>query len=137
MEITLGIIKPDSVKAKNSGKIIDLIEQSGLEIIAIEKILLTKAEAEIFYSVHKERPFYDSLTTFMSSGTIIPMAIQGEDAIARYRKIMGATDPSKADEGTIRKLYGSDIEHNAIHGSDAAKTAKSEIMFFFPEVATT
>ncbi len=137
METTLGIIKPDSVKARNSGKIIDLIEQSGLQIVAIKKIILTKSQAEKFYAVHNEKPFYNSLTDFMSSGEIIPMVIQGKNAIARYRNIMGATDPAKADEGTIRNLYGSNIEHNAIHGSDAPETAKNEIIFFFPEVATT
>ncbi len=137
METTLGIIKPDSVKAKNSGKIIDLIEQSDLQIVAIKKIRLTKSQAEKFYAVHNEKPFYNSLTDFMSSGEIIPMVIQGKNAIARYRTIMGATDPAKADKGTIRNLYGSNIEHNAIHGSDAPETAKNEIIFFFPEVATT
>jgi len=131
MERTLGIIKPDAVRAGNSGKIIDIIEKSGLEIIAMKKISLSKNQAETFYEIHKDKPFYDSLTKFMSDGKVIPMVIQGDDAIKRYRQIMGATDSSKAEKGTIRNLCGTDIEHNAVHGSDAPKTAKEELGFFF------
>jgi len=131
MEKTLGIIKPDAVKADNSGKIIDIIESSGLKIVAMKKISLSKEQAKQFYEVHKDKPFYESLTEFMSSGKIIPMVIEGENAIAKYRQIMGATDPAKAKKGTIRNLYGTNIEHNAVHGSDAPKTAKEELAFFF------
>ncbi len=131
MEKTLGIVKPDAVKAGRSGKIIDIIENAGLKIIAMKKISLSKEQAKQFYEVHKDKPFYESLTEFMSSGKIIVMAIEGENAIAKYRQIMGATDPAKAEKGTIRNLYGTNIEHNAVHGSDAPETAKEELAFFF------
>ncbi len=130
-ERTLSIIKPDAVAAGNAGHIIALLEAAGFEIISLKKLSLTKAQARAFYSVHSERPFYNSLVEFMTSGPIIPMILQREDAIAALRKVMGATNPENADEGTVRKLYATDIEKNAIHGSDAPETAAVERAFFF------
>lgn len=128
---TLGIIKPDAVRKNISGKIINMIEEKGLSIAGIKKVALTVAEAEMFYAVHRNKPFYKDLTAFMSSGPAIAMVLEGEDAIARWRTIMGATDPAKASDGTIRKTYGSNVQENAVHGSDAPETAVQEISFFF------
>jgi nucleoside-diphosphate kinase len=128
---TFSIIKPDAVCKGHAGAILAEIEKAGFKIIAIKKIGLTKTQAEGFYYVHAERPFFDELTVFMSSGTIIPIVLEKENAIADLRKLMGATDPSKADEGTIRKKFAASIGENAIHGSDAEDTAAFEIAYFF------
>jgi nucleoside-diphosphate kinase len=133
-EKTFGIIKPDAVKAKNSGKIIDRIEQEGFNILAMKKIHLTKEQAENFYDVHQEKPFFDELVEFMTSGPVIVMALEKENAIKAWRDLMGATDPAQAAENTLRKLYGSNKGENATHGSDAPETAEKELKFFFPEL---
>ncbi|AEA34180.1 nucleoside-diphosphate kinase [Hippea maritima] len=134
VERTLSIIKPDCVAAKNAGKVISMLEENGFNIIGMKKIHLTKKQAKKFYIVHKDRPFYDSLTDFMSEGPIVVMVLEKENAIADYRKLMGATNPEEAEEGTIRKLYGSNIERNAVHGSDSEESANYEIKFFFNEL---
>jgi len=134
LERTLAIIKPDAVAAKNSGKIIDILESNGFSIIGMKKVHLTKEQAKKFYIVHKERPFYDSLTTFMSEGPIIVMVLEKENAIEDYRKLMGTTNPEEAEEGTIRKMFGTNIERNAVHGSDSKESASFEIPFFFNEL---
>ena len=135
MEKTFAIIKPDAVKAKNAGKIIDRIEKEGFEILGMKKIHLSKDQAEQFYAVHKERPFYGELVEFMTSGPVVVMTLQKENAIKAWRDLMGATDPAEAGENTLRKLYGSNKGENATHGSDAPETAAEEIKFFFPELA--
>jgi nucleoside-diphosphate kinase len=134
IERTLSIIKPDAVKAGKAGRILSRIETSGFRIVALQMRHLTRAQAEGFYYVHKERPFFGSLCAFMSSGPCIPMVLEREDAIAKLREIMGATDPAKAAEGTIRKDFAASIEANAIHGSDAPETARFEIGYFFPGI---
>jgi nucleoside-diphosphate kinase len=131
MERTLAIIKPDAVKRRLTGDILKRIEASGLAVRALRLMHLTRAQAEQFYDVHKARPFYASLCEYMSSGLVVVMGLQGGRAIARWRELMGATDPKKADPGTIRKEFGVDVEQNATHGSDAAETAAREIAFFF------
>ena len=128
---TLCLIKPDAVTRDLSGAILDLIQKSGLKVAALKMLRLTKAGAEGFYAVHKERPFFDSLTGYMSSGPIVAAVLEGEDAVARYRKLMGATNPANAEVGTIRKLYAVDVEANSVHGSDAPETAAVEIAYFF------
>ncbi len=133
-EKTLSIIKPDAVRAGYSGKIIGMLEENGFEIKAIKKLHLTKQQAEGFYIVHKDRPFYNSLTTFMSSGSIIVMVLEKENAIADYRSLMGATDPAKAEPGTIRALFAKNIEENAVHGSDSKESADFEISYFFSTI---
>lgn len=132
MEKTFAIIKPDAVKAKNSGKIIDLIEQNGFNIVELKKITLTQEQAKTFYAVHKEKPFFQEVVDFMCSGPVIVMALEKQDAVNSWRTLMGATNPEKADEGTIRKLFGTGIMTNATHGSDSAENAKIELEFFFP-----
>ena len=132
-ERTLAIIKPDAVKKNAIGDIIRRSERAGLRPIAIRMVQLSKAIAEEFYAVHRHRPFFDSLTTFMASGPVVVLVLEGKDAIKRYRDLMGATDPSKADANTIRAVYGTDIENNAVHGSDSPETAGFEISYFFPE----
>ena len=134
MERTLTIIKPDAVAAGHIGDIIKMFESNQLTIKAARLVSLTKKEAEGFYAVHRGKGFFESLTDFMSSGPALPMVLEGENAIARLRKLMGATNPANAEEGTIRKLYAQDIEHNAVHGSDAPETAAFEIPYFFPGV---
>ena len=131
---TLSIIKPDAMKSKLSGKIIDFIEEKGFSIIAQKKIILAKKQAEAFYSVHNERPFFKELVSFMISGPILVQIIEAEDAVSLYRKIMGSTNPKEAEEGTIRKLYGTDIQCNAVHGSDSLDNANIETSFFFSEL---
>ncbi len=128
---TLSIIKPDAVRAGNAGKIIADIEQH-FTPITMRKLQLTKAQAAAFYAVHAGKPFYDELVEFMISGPIIVMCLEGEDAIAGYRKLMGATNPEKAEEGTLRKKYAASMSCNAVHGSDAPETAAVEVAFFFP-----
>jgi nucleoside-diphosphate kinase len=132
MEQTLAIIKPDAVAARHIGRIIQRIEDSGFQIRAMRKLHLTAREAEGFYAVHRERPFFASLTKFMSSGPVIVLALEAEDAIRKWRNLMGATDPAKADAGTLRKEFGGSIENNATHGSDAPDTARFELGYFFP-----
>jgi nucleoside-diphosphate kinase len=134
MERTLAIIKPDAVRAKHTGSIIQRIEDSGFQIRAMRLVHLTKREAEGFYAVHRERPFFGSPTTFMSSGPAVVLALEADDAIRKWRTLMGATDPAKADAGTIRKAFGSSIEYNATHGSDAPETAAFELGYFFQGV---
>ncbi|HEU5161874.1 MAG TPA: nucleoside-diphosphate kinase [Thermoanaerobaculia bacterium] len=133
MSKTFTIIKPDSVSKGNFGKIISRIEQDGFRILAIKKLHLTTQQAEKFYAVHRERPFYQSLVTYMTSGPVYVAALERDDAVAALRKVMGATDPSKADAGTIRKEFGESIERNAIHGSDSEENAGIEIGFFFAQ----
>lgn len=128
---TFSIIKPDAFRKGHAGAILAEIEKTGFRIVAIKKLSISKTQAEGFYYVHKERPFFPSLTTFMSSGPIIAMVLEKENAIADLRKLMGATNPANADEGTIRKKYAGSIEENAIHGSDAEETAQFEIGYFF------
>ena len=130
-ERTLTIIKPDAVRARKAGLIMAQLEAGGFEIVAMKKLTLTEAQARAFYAVHRERPFYGSLVAFMTSGPVIPMILERDDAIAALRRAMGATNPAEAADGTIRKLYGTDIEKNAIHGSDAPATAAVERAFFF------
>lgn len=131
IERTLAIIKPDAVGRHLIGAIVQRYEQAGLLPVGMKLLRMTKAQAEGFYYVHKQRPFFDSLCSFMSSGPIVVLALEGENAIQRHRDLMGATDPAKAAEGTIRKAYGAHIEHNAVHGSDSAETAKFELAYFF------
>jgi nucleoside-diphosphate kinase len=131
MELTFAIIKPDAVAARHSGKIIQRIEEAGFQIRAMRLQRLTQREAEGFYAVHRERPFFPSLTKFMSSGPVIVMALEAPDAIKKWRALMGATDPAKADPGTLRKEFGASIENNATHGSDAPETAAFELGYFF------
>ncbi len=133
MERTLAIIKPDAVRRGLSGDIIKRIEASGLQIVGLRKLQLSRADAGAFYEVHKARPFFESLCKYMTSGPVIIAVLQGENAIARWRQLMGATDPKKADAGTIRKDFGIDVEQNATHGSDAPETAAVEIGFFFAQ----
>ena len=136
MEIqkTLSIIKPDAMKLKYSGKIIDLIEDKDFTIIAQKKIVLTKSQAQTFYSVHKERPFFHELVDFMISGPILVQIIEAQEAVSYYRQIMGSTNPEEAEEGTIRKLYGTNIQCNAVHGSDSIENANIETSFFFSKL---
>jgi nucleoside-diphosphate kinase len=134
MQRTLAIIKPDAVAGRHVGRIIQRIEDSGFQIRAMRMLHLSKAEAEGFYVVHRERPFFRSLTAFMSSGAVIVLALEAEDAIRKWRTLMGATDPSKADAGTLRKEFGRSIENNATHGSDAPETAAFELGYFFPAI---
>ena len=133
-ERTLAIIKPDAVDRRLAGKIIQRIEAEGFQIRAMRRIHLTKAQAEGFYTVHRERPFFASLTAFMSSGPAIVMVLEAPDAIQKWRMLMGATDPAKAEPGTLRKEFAQSIERNATHGSDAPDTASYEIAYFFPGV---
>jgi len=132
--MTFAIIKPDAVRARVAGQIIQRIESEGFQIRAMRLVSLSKREAEGFYAVHRERPFFSSLTTFMSSGPAVVLALEAPDAIKKWRTLMGATDPAKADAGTLRKQFGSSIENNATHGSDAPETAAFELGYFFPGV---
>ncbi|ABC81402.1 nucleoside-diphosphate kinase [Anaeromyxobacter dehalogenans] len=134
IERTLSIIKPDGVEKGIIGKIIGRFEEKGLKPVAIRLTQLSKAEAEGFYAVHKARPFFADLVKFMTSGPVVLMVLEGENAVARNREIMGATDPKKADAGTIRKDFATDIEKNTVHGSDSVENAKIEVSYFFPEV---
>ena len=134
MERTFAIIKPDAVAAHYTGQIIQRIEAGGFTIRAMRMVRLSQAEAEGFYAVHRERPFFASLTTFMASGPCVVMALEAQDAIRKWRTVMGATDPAKADAGTLRKDFGRSIENNATHGSDAPETAAYELNYFFPGI---
>ena len=131
LERTFSIIKPDATKRNLTGAIVAKFEEAGLRIVASKRIHLSKAQAGAFYAVHKERPFYDELCEFMASEPIVVQVLEGENAIAKNREVMGATNPAEADEGTIRKLYALSIGENSVHGSDAPETAAEEIAFFF------
>jgi nucleoside-diphosphate kinase len=131
MERTLSIIKPDGVKKNIIGEVIKRFQDNGIKVAAMKMIKLSKEEAQGFYAVHKERPFFNSLTDFMTSGPIVVMILEGDDVIARNRKLMGATNFEEAEEGTIRKDFATDIEKNVVHGSDAPETAAFEISYFF------
>ncbi|MBM3748354.1 MAG: nucleoside-diphosphate kinase [Acidobacteria bacterium] len=130
-ELTLSIIKPDAVAAGHAGEILTTLEQAGFRIRALRMLHLTKAQAEGFYAVHREKPFFPGLVEFMTEGPVIVMALEREDAIARLREIMGATNPANAAEGTIRRRFGTAITRNSIHGSDAPETARFELGYFF------
>jgi nucleoside-diphosphate kinase len=131
VERTLMLIKPDAVRKGVEGKIIAHVQEKGFKLVALKKLKLTKEQAKQFYIVHKDRPFYDELCEFMSSGPIVAMVWEGENAISRIREIMGATNPEEAEEGTLRKLYGTNVGENAVHGSDSPESAAVEIPFFF------
>ncbi len=134
MDLTLAIIKPDAVAARHAGRIIQRIQDDSFQIRAMKLVHLTRKQAEGFYAVHRERPFFAGLTAFMSSGPAVVLALEAPDAIKKWRTLMGATDPAKADAGTIRKEFGTSIERNATHGSDAAETAAFELGYFFPGI---
>lgn len=134
MQRTLSIIKPDATRRNLTGEINARFEKAGLRIVAQRRIQLSRAQAEAFYAVHKERPFYNDLCNFMTSGPVVVQALEGEDAIAQNRKVMGATNPAEAEDGTIRKDFAESIEANSVHGSDAPETAAQEIAFFFAGV---
>ena len=133
LERTFSIIKPDATRRNLTGKIIAKLEEGGLRVVASKRILMTKRQAEGFYAVHKERPFFGELVEFMRSGPVVVQVLEGENAVARNREIMGATDPRKAAPGTIRAEYALSIGENSVHGSDAPETARQEIAFFFAE----
>lgn len=130
-ELTFSIVKPDAVEAGQAGSILQMIIDAGLKIRAMKMIRLTREQAEGFYAVHRERPFFKDLVTYMISGPVVVSVLEGDNAISRYRELMGATDPAKAAEGTIRKRFGKNIEANACHGSDGPDTAKAEVSYFF------
>ncbi len=134
MERTFAMIKPDAVAKGLTGKIIDMIEKNGFTILRMQKLRLARDHAEEFYNVHKERPFFGELVEFITSGPVVVMALEKDNAIADWRKLMGATNPADADEGTIRKLYAESIGKNVVHGSDAAETADQELRFFFHDL---
>ncbi len=131
MERTFSIIKPDAVAANHIGGVLGHLEKEGFRIIAMRKLHLTRRLAEEFYAVHRERPFYSSLVSFMTEGPVVVLALEREDAVKKLREVMGATNPANAADGTIRKLFASSIERNAIHGSDSPENAKAELRFFF------
>jgi nucleoside-diphosphate kinase len=131
IERTFGIVKPDAVGKNAVGGVIEMIEKTGLKIVGLRLVHLADAQARAFYAVHKERSFFNELVKFMTSGPAVVMAIEGENAVARYREVMGPTDSKKAPAGTIRQKYGTDIEKNAVHGSDGPETARGELAFFF------
>lgn len=133
IERTLSIIKPDATRRNLTGAINQRFESAGLRIVAQKRLQLTRAQAEGFYAVHKERPFYDDLCTFMTSGPVVVQVFEGENAVAENRNVMGATNPADAADGTIRKDFAESIEANSVHGSDSAENAKTEIDFFFSE----
>ncbi|MFP4127185.1 MAG: nucleoside-diphosphate kinase [Alphaproteobacteria bacterium] len=133
-ERTLSIIKPDATARNLTGQINARFEAAGLRIVAQKRVMLTRAQAEAFYAVHKERPFYGDLVAFMTSGPVVVQVLEGENAIEKNREVMGATDPAKAAAGTIRKDFAQNIEANSVHGSDAPDTAEQEIAFFFAEI---
>jgi nucleoside-diphosphate kinase len=133
LERTLGLIKPDAIAAGYTGKILDHILQAGFRIVGLRLLHLSRVQAEAFYAVHRERPFFRSLVEFMSSGPVVAFVLEKENAIAAYRELMGATDPAKAAPGTLRALFAQNIERNAVHGSDSPENARREIAFFFSE----
>jgi len=131
MQRTLAIVKPDAVEKRLAGRILGRIEEEGFRIVALRMVRMSAAEAEGFYAVHRERPFFADLTAFMSSGPAVVLVLEAQNAIARWREVMGATDPAQAAAGTIREQCGSNIQNNAVHGSDAPETAATEIAYFF------
>lgn len=133
-ELTFSIIKPDAVAAGNIGSILQMISDAGLKIKATKMIHMSKEQAEGFYAVHSERPFFGELVEFMISGPVVVSVLEGENAIVRYRELMGATNPEQADEGTIRKKFATNIQNNAVHGSDAPETAAVEVAYFFSNI---
>lgn len=137
MERTFSIIKPDAVARNLQGEILVMIQAAGLRIVAMKQIRMTRAQAEGFYAVHREKPFFNSLTEYMTSGPVVCSILEGDDAIRRYREIMGATNPANAAEGTIRKKYAQSIEANSVHGSDAPETAAFEMGYFFNALEIT
>ncbi len=134
LERTFSIVKPDATARNLTGAVNATIEDAGLRIVAQRRIRMTEGQAKGFYAVHAERPFYNDLVAFMTSGPVVVQVLEGENAIARYREVMGATNPAEAADGTIRKLFAETIERNSVHGSDAAETAATEIGFFFSDV---
>ncbi|HSR71753.1 MAG TPA: nucleoside-diphosphate kinase [Kiloniellales bacterium] len=134
IERSLSIIKPDATRRDITGQINACLEEAGLRIVAQKRLRLTRAQAEGFYAVHRERPFFDSLCAFMTSGPVVVQVLEGENAVARNREVMGATDPAKAAEGTIRKRFGESIEANSVHGSDSPENAAQEIAYFFSTI---
>ena len=136
-ERTLSIIKPDATRRNLTGKVNACLETAGLRIVAQKRLQLTQAQAEAFYAVHKERPFYRDLVTFMTSGPVVAQVLEGENAVTRNRDVMGATDPKKAAAGTIRAEFAENIEANSVHGSDSAENAATEIAFFFAGIEIT
>jgi nucleoside-diphosphate kinase len=137
MERTLCIIKPDAVKKKHTAKILQMIIDAGFEIIGMKMLKLTSTQAESFYAIHKDKPFFKDLVAYITSGQIVAVALQKDNAVEDYRKLIGATDPLKAEEGTIRKLFATSIQENAVHGSDSIENGKSEVAFFFAEMNLT
>ena len=133
LERTFSIIKPDATRRNLTGKIIDRLESAGLRVIASKRIHMSQEQARGFYAVHKERPFYNDLVAFMTSGPVVVQVLEGEDAIAKNREVMGATNPAEATDGTIRKDFAENIEANSVHGSDGPDTAATEIKFFFDD----
>ena len=131
MGMTLAIIKPDAVEAGSAGKVIAKLQEVGFTVRGVRMLRLTETQAKAFYEVHKERPFYGSLVEFMTSGPVVPVALERDNAVPQLRQVMGATDVAKAEEGTVRKLFGTSIERNAIHGSDSPENAAIELSFFF------
>jgi nucleoside-diphosphate kinase len=134
LQKTFSIIKPDAVASGKAGKILSLLEENGFRVVALRMTKLSQSQAEGFYAVHRERPFYGSLVKFMTEGPVVVMALEREDAVRKLREVMGATNPANAAEGTVRKLYAESIERNAIHGSDAPETAAEELKYFFTTV---
>jgi nucleoside-diphosphate kinase len=133
VERTLNIIKPDAVEQNNIGNILAMIQGAGLKILSMRMLHLSRTQAEGFYEVHKERPFFGELVEFMTRGPVVVTALEADGGVARYRVLMGSTNPAEADEGTIRKVYGTDIGENACHGSDSVENGKIEVGYFFPE----
>ena len=131
MQRTLAIVKPDAVANKNTGEILTRIEREGFRIVGMRLVNLSRHDAEGFYAVHHDKPFFSDLTAFMSSGPAVVLCLEAEDAIAKWRNVMGATDPENAEDGTLRKLFATNIERNAVHGSDAPETAAAEIAYYF------
>jgi nucleoside-diphosphate kinase len=131
LERTLGIVKPDAIASGHLGEILSIVEQNGFRIVGLKMKRLSKAQAEAFYEVHKQRPFFDGLVTFMTEGPVAVIVLERQDAVAKWREVMGATNPANAAEGTIRKRFAENIERNCVHGSDAPETAAQEIPFFF------
>ncbi len=132
VERTLAIIKPDAMGAGRTGRILAHLEEAGFRILAARVVLLTQPQAEAFYAVHREKPFFRSLVQFMTSGRCMPLALEREDAVGELRRVIGATDPAEAEEGTVRALYAESVERNAIHASDSSENARQELAFFFP-----
>jgi nucleoside-diphosphate kinase len=134
LERTLSIIKPDAVEKRTQGAILQRLLDEGFRVLAMRQLTLTRAQAEGFYAIHRGKPFFEELVAFMTRGPVVVSALEREDAVAHYRKVIGATNPANADAGTIRKLYGASVQENAVHGSDSAENGRLECSYFFPEV---